>query len=952
MPTMKYKSNPNEDTAYCDGHKVQLIAVPSGTLQLPIHPTSDSGYVVDGNGKKHRVLMATFLSGTPDFKLSATEDTAYMTVSGQKVKVRLASKETGTLTLSDKPNVNKGYVVGGDSEKHRAILVNTPTGILQLPNNETDDSAYIVDNNGKKTKVRMFVLLNGGSQEVIIRGTSPLSLPDAIANSLSYVKAFGGTEQRNLPAGYTALEYIESTGTQYIDTGVTTSNDIKGEIRGKFLSVDTKTSMLLAARAGADGYNTLIAWNNNNGGGYFTQFASSLGFSRVVMPKDTNIHILQGVVTPTSTSTYADSSVDTISAENVGYNLNLYINARNIDGTSVSNISTYRYYYVKIWKSGSLVRNFIPAKNSSGVVGMYDLVSGTFFTNAGTGDFVAGSAVVPTPDMPMDIVSNNGVLKARHQSGLPLGYTLLDYIESTGTQYIDTGIIAKSSIKAEFMVDRPTPPANGAPVWQPLSSKNDSTNGQFNIFESTNSGGQKYLALTYGKATASDLITESWVSSAFNQSKFVLDGGALIVDNNSHVLTSSQAGQTFNSGHTLRLFMREGASSSASCTMYYMKLWDGNTLVRNFVPCKNASNVVGMYDLVSGQFFTNAGTGDFTAGTAVSDPVEIYTDGTVETINVHGKNLFDKADITTGKILNDTGAVVNQTNGYYSGHITVRPSTVYTVSQTNGVGIYLRILEYDSTNTMVKLNKGTTDGTQTFTFTTDANTAYVIVSGSFNGGALDTVQIELGSTATIYEPYFNGGTATAEMLLKVGDYQDVQEILAGDVTRKVGVKALDGSEDWSKLTSSSIYYCPFNDVNKTSGATSYCSHYKGLVNTASITVEPNTIRIGYYDSTSPAYDRIYVHDGTINDLTQFKAFLAQQYANGTPVIIVYPLATPTTESVAGQTMQVQAGDNLVEITQASLDNLELEAKYQAAVSLTIQEVQDANLDPNVEVTIN
>lgn len=47
----------------------------------------------------------------------------------------------------------------------------------------------------------------------------------------------------------------------------------------------------------------------------------------------------------------------------------------------------------------------------------------------------------PTPTTPMDIVSNNGVVKARHQSGLPLGYTLLDYIESTGTQWIDTGIV-------------------------------------------------------------------------------------------------------------------------------------------------------------------------------------------------------------------------------------------------------------------------------------------------------------------------------------------------------------------------------------------------------------------------------------------------------------------------------------------------------------------------------
>ena len=42
----------------------------------------------------------------------------------------------------------------------------------------------------------------------------------------------------------------------------------------------------------------------------------------------------------------------------------------------------------------SYVRDFVPAKNASGVVGMYDLVGGRFYENAGTGDFIAGDPVV------------------------------------------------------------------------------------------------------------------------------------------------------------------------------------------------------------------------------------------------------------------------------------------------------------------------------------------------------------------------------------------------------------------------------------------------------------------------------------------------------------------------------------------------------------------------------
>ena len=52
-----------------------------------------------------------------------------------------------------------------------------------------------------------------------------------------------------------------------------------------------------------------------------------------------------------------------------------------------------------MWESKVLVRDFIPAKrNSDGSIGMYDLVTSTFFGNAGTGTFVAGAEVPQTID--------------------------------------------------------------------------------------------------------------------------------------------------------------------------------------------------------------------------------------------------------------------------------------------------------------------------------------------------------------------------------------------------------------------------------------------------------------------------------------------------------------------------------------------------------------------------
>ena len=52
--------------------------------------------------------------------------------------------------------------------------------------------------------------------------------------------------------------------------------------------------------------------------------------------------------------------------------------------------------------------------------------------------------------------------------------------------------------------------------------------------------------------------------------------------------------------------------------MYSARVWDDDgVLVRNLIPCKDPSDAIGMYDLVNGVFYYNAGTGTFIAGSPV-----------------------------------------------------------------------------------------------------------------------------------------------------------------------------------------------------------------------------------------------------------------------------------------------------------------------------------------------
>lgn len=61
--------------------------------------------------------------------------------------------------------------------------------------------------------------------------------------------------------------------------------------------------------------------------------------------------------------------------------------------------------------------------------------------------------------------------------------------------------------------------------------------------------------------------------------------------------------------------------------LYAFTIADNDTLVRNFIPAKrNSDNAIGMYDTVTGTFYTNSGTGDFVAGAAIANKtINLYT---------------------------------------------------------------------------------------------------------------------------------------------------------------------------------------------------------------------------------------------------------------------------------------------------------------------------------------
>ena len=210
------------------------------------------------------------------------------------------------------------------------------------------------------------------SQSCTYDGT--LTPPATIPTKTGYT--FKGWTVRGLPDGYTRLEYIESSGTQYIDTGVSSYTDT-------FFNMEVSFPKFRSYRFFGNA-KTLLGFGSS-GGLFVNNTSTSLSdfVDSGLVGTKMNIRYKDGTININGTNYVCSEAREDSS--------HLYINAR-ADSLS-SRIASGKWYRVQIGRDTTLQRDFIPAKDSSNVVGMFDTVSQTFFTNSGTGTFIAGPAV-------------------------------------------------------------------------------------------------------------------------------------------------------------------------------------------------------------------------------------------------------------------------------------------------------------------------------------------------------------------------------------------------------------------------------------------------------------------------------------------------------------------------------------------------------------------------------
>ena len=192
-----------------------------------------------------------------------------------------------------------------------------------------------------------------------------------------------------LPNGYTELEYIQSSGTQYIDTRFIPTSNTKISIDFQVLSVVADDTII-----GTINPNCVIGYNTTE---IYAGFKLGTGTSIAIATTVTSRHTAElsnGVFKVDA----QQKSFDQVTG--FSHTLTALIFASHYSGISDGAYGkcAAKVYSAKIYESGVLVRDFIPCKNASGVVGMWDDVNSVFYQNAGSGTFIAGPEIPSIED--------------------------------------------------------------------------------------------------------------------------------------------------------------------------------------------------------------------------------------------------------------------------------------------------------------------------------------------------------------------------------------------------------------------------------------------------------------------------------------------------------------------------------------------------------------------------
>lgn len=388
------------------------------------------------------------------------------------------------------------------------------------------------------------------------------------------------------PGPTTTIPYIRGgMDGSYIDTGITVDNTVKvivwarnfnpsgGALFGSQVAVSSSAFLIgtygeyNTGRIRVDYANATTQANN--------QFANLSGYHKY--------ELYQGVLK------VDDVTVASITDTTFNSNYNIHLFGLNRGGNHISTTLPTDICACKIYKSGTLVRDFTAVSG-----GLYDAVSGTTFTNSGSGSLVYGDF---DPD----------------------AYAPLEYIECTNAQFFDTGIYGKGNMQIALKLR-----IVGTSVGYPTAFGNyrNRVSGSYFMLQFSNTSyPNRYANFFINTSTANQMYNNN--SSRLTNRDIVFYKNATscqLAENHSLIGTKRtfSVSASFTAPDTIILGSAQntGTISTGGAFNGYL-YYAGFGAERNFVPAL-VNSVAGMYDTYNDVFYPSTSGTPFVAGPALS----------------------------------------------------------------------------------------------------------------------------------------------------------------------------------------------------------------------------------------------------------------------------------------------------------------------------------------------
>ena len=383
---------------------------------------------------------------------------------------------------------------------------------------------------------------------------------------------------------YTPLKYLESTGTQYIDTGYIPTANTSFELSGVDIDYTSGTTRF-CSRVDITNENFL-----------FTAIASDdFRFTYGSGPNTTAVQYIYSTqklakilsfnaATKTCTITFNDDTTESSSAFTTtpptSSAQSIYLFAFNNNGVAVC--GTSKVSALRIFEGNTLVRDMIPVLDSNGIACMLDRVENKLYYNQGTGAFLYEEWF----------------------------FTPCDYVHTDGDAYIntlaygneDTGIescFRSSNGRSQVVMGaRTSAQSNAIVIFHPGNANTDTIVMDFGDYRVTRFN-QAYFPIN-NWYIAHNERTKRW---------------AKIVDSGVEYDTTTEYTDPVDTPNPIYLAYKSSGFASSNNNFIgdfkTAKVFQNGVAVRDMIPVIDDSNTAGMYDKCLNIIFYSVGTSQF-----------------------------------------------------------------------------------------------------------------------------------------------------------------------------------------------------------------------------------------------------------------------------------------------------------------------------------------------------